>query len=118
MGQGSIRMDENKIRAIKNWKELTKPMELRSFLRLVNYCRLFIWEYSKIVVPLIGLLKKNVPWGKGHRCQEAFDNLKKVVMVEPVLALPDFNKPFEVYTNASDFAFSRVLMQEGYSVAF
>ncbi|KAK8590647.1 hypothetical protein V6N13_057538 [Hibiscus sabdariffa] len=37
---------------------------------------------------------------------------------EPVLVLPDYTKPFEIYTDASDFAIGGVLMQEGHPVAF
>lgn len=43
-------------------------------------------------------------------CQEAFEKLKKAVMEKPVLALPDHSKPYEVHTDAFDFAIEGVLM--------
>uniref|UniRef100_A0A803NAQ1 Reverse transcriptase RNase H-like domain-containing protein n=1 Tax=Chenopodium quinoa TaxID=63459 RepID=A0A803NAQ1_CHEQI len=49
---------------------------------------------------------------------EAFDDLKDAVTKEPVLALPDYSKPFELHTDASDFAIGGVLMQEGHPVAY
>ena len=45
-----------------------------------------------------------------EKCQQAFEDLKKAMTEEPVLALPDHTKVFEVHTNASDFAIGGVLM--------
>ena len=56
------------------------------------------------------LLKKNNPWVWTEHCQKAFEGLKTAVTEEPVLALPDFAKTFEVHTDASDFDIGGVLM--------
>ncbi|RVW66448.1 Retrovirus-related Pol polyprotein from transposon 17.6 [Vitis vinifera] len=68
--------------------------------------------------PLTDLLKKNKAWEWDERCQQAFEDLKKAVTEEPVLALPDHTKVFEVHTDASDFAIGGVLMQERHPIAF
>ena len=47
-----------------------------------------------------------------------FDELKTAMMKGPVLALLDISKPFEVQTDASNFALGGVLLQEGHSIAF
>ncbi|CAL8988985.1 unnamed protein product, partial [Prunus brigantina] len=52
------------------------------------------------------------------QCQHAFDELKKALMEEPVPRLPDLSKPFEVHTDASDFAIGGVLMRDGHPLAF
>jgi len=85
---------------------------------LVNYYRRFIKSYSAIAAPLMDLLKKNRVWDWSSKCQGAFEALKRAVTEEPVLTLPEFSKPYEVHTDASDFAIGGMLMQEGHPVAY
>ncbi|KAL7608079.1 hypothetical protein Lser_V15G12595 [Lactuca serriola] len=94
-----IYMDERKIKAISKWEPPKNVSELRSFLSLVNYYRRFISEYSARSTPLTDLLKKKVAWEWTDRCQEMFEELKKAVMKEPILALPNYSKPFQVQTD-------------------
>nr|CAN64786.1 hypothetical protein VITISV_014071 [Vitis vinifera] len=115
---GKLMMDDSKVKAIQEWDPPTKVPQLRSFLSLVNYYRRFIKGYSGRAAPLTDLLKKNKAWEWDERCQHAFENLKKAVTEEPVLALPDHTKVFEVHTDASDFAIGGVLMQERHLIAF
>ena len=56
------------------------------------------------------MLKKGVTWDWSDRCQGAFKDLKDAMMKDPVLALTDLTKPFEVQTDALDFALDRVLV--------
>ncbi|KAM1160926.1 hypothetical protein TB2_000069 [Malus domestica] len=116
--EGKLMMEKGKIKAIQEWEPPTKVPTLRSFLGLANYYRRFIKGYSAIAAPLTDLLKKNKAWEWTDRCQEAFERLKKALMEEPVLRLPDLSKPFELHTDASDFAIGGVLMQEGHPIAY
>ena len=111
-------MERDKVQAINEWEPPKNTSELRSFLGLANYYRRFIKSYSARTAPLTDLLKKKVQWHWGPECQGAFDDLKKAVIEEPILALPDYSKPFELHTDASDFAIGRVLMQEGHPIAY
>ncbi|KAJ7970764.1 Ty3/gypsy retrotransposon protein [Quillaja saponaria] len=95
--QGRIRMDLDKMKAIKEWKTPTSVTELRSFLGLANYYRRFVEGYSRRAAPLTELLKKGTVW---H------------------WALLDISKPFEVQTDASDYALVGVLLQENHHVAY
>lgn len=115
---GQISMDSSKVKAIMDWEPPKTVSGLRSFLGLVNYYRRFIKGYSKRAAPLTDLLKKNIPWDWNEKCQKAFEELKHAVSEEPVLMLPDYSKPFEVQTDASDFAIGGVLMQERHPIAF
>lgn len=54
-------------------------------------------------------MKKGVKWEWSDRCQRAFEDLKRVLDGRPVLALPDVTKPFEVQTDASDFAYGTTI---------
>ena len=67
---------------------------------------------------LANMLKKNKPWKWDARCQNAFEALKKAVMEESMLALPNYSKSFEIHMDASDFAISGVLLQDWHPVAY
>ncbi|GJS85676.1 putative nucleotidyltransferase, ribonuclease H [Tanacetum coccineum] len=115
---GGLMMDGAKIKAIQDWESPTKVMKLRSFLGLVNYYRRFNMGYMVITSPLTDLLKKKKAWIWDEECQAAFESLKKAVMKEPVLRLPDVAMPFKLHTDASDFAIRGILMQDGHPIAF
>ena len=104
MGGGTIRMDQGKVRSILDWSPPTKVLKLQSFLGLTNYHRRFIHGYSHIVLPLTNMLKKDISWDWNEKSKAAFEDLKWAITKEPVLALPDHSKPYEIHTNVSDFA--------------
>jgi len=53
-----LRMDEEKIRTIKEWKEPTNVKGIQSFFGFANFYRCFIRDYSKIMTPLSSLIRK------------------------------------------------------------
>jgi hypothetical protein len=76
-------------------------------------------NFAKIAMPLTNLLKKSFAiyeWDEAYN--EAFETLKGILVNALVLKLPNFDKDFEIHSNASNFAIGRVLMQDGRSVAF
>ncbi|KAL0389070.1 UNVERIFIED_CONTAM: Gag-Pol polyprotein [Sesamum calycinum] len=111
-------MDPKKVQAIEEWRPPSDFHDLHSFLGLANYYRRFENGYSEIARPMTDLLKKTETWDWTPQCQVAFDNLKRAMVTDSVLALPDMSKPFTVETDASDFALGGVLMQDGHPVAF
>lgn len=118
IGAGRIKMDEGKVAAIRDWKEPGNVSQLRSFLGLANYYRKFVKGYSDIATPLTNLTKKDHKWDWSCECQKAFEELKGRMMDQPVLALPNYELPYEVHTDASDFAIGGVIMQNGHPIAF
>ncbi|CAL9121110.1 unnamed protein product [Musa textilis] len=103
-------MDKSKVQAVAEWSAPRKIPELRSFLGFVNYYQRFIMGYSKCAAPLTELLKKEQPWRWFDKCEAAFQDLKAVVLEESVLKLPDYERAFEVHTDAFDFAIGGVLI--------
>ncbi|TYK07217.1 polyprotein [Cucumis melo var. makuwa] len=75
-------------------------------------------RFSKRVSPLTELLKKNVQWSWTPECQAAFDDLKQAMMEGPVLGIANVTKPFEVETDASDYALGGVLLQNGHPITY
>ncbi|KAL0421115.1 UNVERIFIED_CONTAM: Transposon Tf2-11 polyprotein [Sesamum latifolium] len=116
--RGRIRMDPKKVQAIEEWQPPSDVHDLCSFLGLANYYRRFVKSYSEIARPMTDLLKKTETWNWTPQCQESFDRLKRAMVTDPVLALPDMSKSFVMETDASDFALGGVLMQDGHPVAF
>jgi len=71
----------------------------------------FIKDFSKISRPLTILLQKDVPFVLDDDCVEAFETLKKALISAPIVQPPDWNLPFEIMCDASDYAVSAVLGQ-------
>lgn len=92
--------------------------ELRSFLGLSGYYRKFVKHYAILARPLHDLLKKGTIfiWTQAH--SDSFHAIKNALVAAPVLALPDFDKTFQLQTDASDLGVGAVLLQDGHPLAF
>jgi hypothetical protein len=113
-----IAVDPSKVKDILEWKPPTTIHQVRSFLGLAGYYRRFIPDFSKLVKPITSLLKNDTKFNWSSRCNEAFEHLKVLLTTAPVLAQPDIEKPFDVYSDASGSGLGCVLMQEGRVIAY
>ena len=115
-GQG-VSADPKKLSAMKEWPFPTTVKALHGFLGLTGYYRKFIHQYSQIVAPLTALLKKKAfVWSL--QAEEAFQALKVACCQPPVLALPNFSKPFTIECDASGIGLGAMLMQDHMPIAF
>ncbi|XP_044762512.1 uncharacterized protein LOC123319517 [Coccinella septempunctata] len=109
--EDGICTDPDKISAINEMPAPKSVRELRSFLGVASWYRRFIEDFSKVVTPLTALLKKKQTWKWGTAQQTAFETLKQKLTHSPVLACPDFSKPFVLQTDASDAGLGAALTQ-------
>lgn len=77
----------------------TTHRQVREFLGIAGFCRLWIPGFDTLASSLYPLTKEKggFIWTKDH--QEALDTLKKALLQAPALALPDLTKPFTLYIN-------------------
>ena len=74
-----------------------------------RFYRRFIKDFSKISKPLCQLLEQNREFKFDEACLKAFEILKKALISAPIIIAPDWDKPFELMCDASDFAVGVVL---------
>nr|GEV28052.1 putative reverse transcriptase domain-containing protein [Tanacetum cinerariifolium] len=113
-----IHVDPSKIEAVKNWKSLRTPTEVRSFLGLAGYYHRFIENFSKIAKSLTILTQKCKTFDWGEEQQLAFQTLKDKLCNAPVLALLEGPEEFVVYCDASGIELGCVSMQRGKVIAY
>ena len=118
-----------KVAKIKDWPTPKTPKEVHSFVGLASYYCRFIPNFAKWAGPLHALIvpasfKQKIRKGEMKKsdlpefqwtpaCQEGFDQLKKALMGAPILAYPDYSKPFILETDVSLKGLGAVLSQKG-----
>nr|GFB46136.1 hypothetical protein [Tanacetum cinerariifolium] len=75
-----------------------------SFLGHAGFYRRFIQDFLKIAWPMTRLFEKDTPFFFSKEFIEAFQTLKKKLTEAPILVAPDWDLPFELMCDASDFA--------------
>ena len=106
-----ITMDTQKVKTIQEWAFPTRVRDVQTFLGFANFYRCFIKGLSVIAQPLIDLTRKDATFEWTTTAQKAFDLLKQAFTMAPILLHPDPTKPFQVETDASDFAIGAILSQ-------
>ena len=85
---------------------------------MVNYYRDMWPKRSHLLAPLSALTSSKVKWKWTDECQEAFKQMKNMIARETLLTYPDFSKPFEMHTDASQVQLVACISQDGKPVAF
>eukprot|EP00253_Pinus_taeda_P016390 PITA_16390 len=111
ISQQGLQVDSNKIAIIQQVLPPQKVRDVRSFLGLAGYYRIFIKDISKLASPLFGLLGKDVEFIWTDNYQGALDELKDKLVTAPILRGPNWALPFHIHTDASNKAIGVALGQ-------
>ncbi|GJZ12245.1 putative nucleotidyltransferase, ribonuclease H, partial [Tanacetum coccineum] len=111
ISRAGIEVDRVKIDVIAKLPYLTNVKGVRSFLGHVGFYRMFIKDFSMIYKPMTKLLMKDTKFDFSDDCKKAFNILKENLTTAPIIISPDWNVPFELMCDASDFAVGAVLGQ-------
>nr|GEV49239.1 reverse transcriptase domain-containing protein [Tanacetum cinerariifolium] len=106
-----IEVDKAKIDVISKLPHPTTVKGIRSFLGHAGFYRRFIKDFSKVAMPITRLLEKDTPFVFSQECVDAFQTLKRMLTETPILIASDWNMPFELMCDASDYAIRVVLGQ-------
>ena len=112
-----ITVDPGKTAAIRDWPTPKTPFEVRSFHGLVQFYRRFVKGFSSLAAPLTDLLKATTfEWSAPS--DRAFQQIKLTLTSAPILRLPDFDKLFDVTTDASGLGIGAILSQDLHPISF
>nr|GEU72645.1 reverse transcriptase domain-containing protein [Tanacetum cinerariifolium] len=109
ISKNGIEVDKAKIDVIAKLPHPTTVKCIHSFLGHAGFYRRFIQDFSKIARPMTRLLEKDTPFIFFKECIKAFQSLKKKLTEAPILVAPDWDLPFELMCDASDFSIGAVL---------
>ena len=118
VSKDGIEVDKAKVELISNLPTPKCVRDIRSFLGHAGFYRRFIKDFSAIARPLCTLLAKDVPFTWSQACDTAFTKLKNMLVSPPIMRSPNWDLPFEIMCDASDYAIGAVLGQREDKKAF
>ena len=107
-----IRSNPDKIQAIASMQPPHDKKAVRAFLGMAGYCRARNPNFAAVAAPLTALTRKNARWKWADEHMQAFHTLQKLPQSDNVLAYPQTDKPYKLYTDACDYAITGILVQE------
>ena len=118
ISKDGLKLDPDKVKAVKNMPKPTCKKETISLLGFINYLARFLPRLSEVAQPLRDLTQANArfAWSKQH--DKTFEEVKKLVVEAPVLKYYDINEEVTLQCDASERGLGATLLQNGQPVAF
>jgi hypothetical protein len=114
-----LKMDPEKIKAIKDWPSPKSVFEVRNFHGLASFYRKFIRNFCGISASMMDTVKKRHKYFHWtEEAEKSFNLLKKTIIEKPILVLPYFSKTFQVRCDASGFAIGAILSQDNRPIMY
>jgi len=110
IGPKGVEMQKEQVEGVLNWLAPRNVKEVQKFLGLANYYRRFIKNFARIAALLYALVRKEQKWKWEKKQKEAFEELKAVFTIEPILAIPDIDREMRVEADALDYVTGGVLL--------
>lgn len=106
-----LMVDPEKVNAILQIPTPRNTTEVRRIVGLASWYRRFVPNFSTLIAPMTALLRKNKPFSWDEACAKALEAVKKHLVSAPILTCPNFDLPFTIHTDASDYGLGAVLTQ-------
>ena len=111
ISERGIQPDFDKVKVICEMPPLCCVRDVRAFIGMCGYYRRYIPNFAHIAAPLIALTRKNAHFDWTGECEKAFAMLKSKLTEAPILIHPVHDRPYRLYTDASDYAVGAILAQ-------
>ena len=112
VNQHGIQPDEDNVKKIRECRSPTDIRGVRRFLGMAQYYCTFIKGFADITRPLYDFTRKDNEFEWTEAQQRAFNIIKEKLTEEPILAHPNWDKPFKLYIDASDIGLEVILTQD------
>ena len=113
-----LKVDPEKVRAIKEMNRPQNKKELQTFLGCITYLQKFLPHMSEISAPLRKLLEKEIEWHWDTAQENSFSRLKEMATETPVLAFYSPEDKLTLNVDASFYGLGAVLLQDERPIAY
>ncbi|MCO5551883.1 hypothetical protein L7F22_005389 [Adiantum nelumboides] len=118
VSKDGIEMTQDKIKAIQEAVASTNANKTSSFPGYVNFYRRFVDKLAELANSMYALTKKEIAFIWDSKCQEGFENIKKIISKKPILKQHRWDIIFHVHVDASSIALGAILAQPEGEVDF
>lgn len=112
VNENGLSVDPDKVRAILDFPQPKTVKQVRRFNGLASWYRRFIPNFAGIMAPITKLLRKTKQFKWEEEQESAFREIQTLLISAPLLACPDFSKPFTLQTDASNSGLGAILAQK------